>query len=121
MDAILTGDGATRAADEALCLVIGRDLTETYPGYAWDVGCNHEAGVVAVRLATPEIGGMAQPGFMLHISTVVGPDGQKKVRQAGGEILERWRLQRERAQSDWVERAQENGLDKTNMVLKSKF
>lgn len=121
MEAILTGDGATRAADEALCLVVGRDLTETYPEYAWDVGANHEAGVIAIRLAVPMQGGMAQPGFLMHISTVVGPDGQKKVRLAGGEILERWRLQRERAQQDWIERATENGLDKTNMVLKSKF
>jgi hypothetical protein len=120
MEAILTGEGATRAADEALCLVIGRDLTETYPGYAWDVGCNHEAGVVAVRLAVPQVGGMAQPGFLLHIATVVGPDGQRKVRAAGGEILERYRLQRECAQDDWLQRAEANGLDKTNMIVKSK-
>lgn len=121
METILTGSGATRAADEALCLVIGRDLTETYPGYGWDVGANHEAGVIAIKLAVPTLGGMAQPGFLVHISTAVGPGGQKKVREAGGEILERWRLQRDQAPRDWVQRAQENGLDKGNMVLKSRY
>ena len=109
MDAWLTGHGRTRAADKALCIVVGEDLTRAYPGYAWDVGCDHEAGTVAVRLAVPVEGGMAQPGFLLHISSVVGPDGQHKVRRAGGEVLERWKLRRERAPHDWLEQAREIG------------
>lgn len=120
MEALLTGSGATRAADEALCLVIGRDLTETYPGYAWDVGCNHEAGVLAIQLAVPTTHGMARPGFLMHIATAVGSDGQKKVRAAGGELLERWKLRRGAAQADWVQRAQENGLDMGGVIEKSR-
>jgi hypothetical protein len=121
MEAMLTGEGATRAADEALCIIVGRDLTETFPGYAWDVGVNHEAGVLSIRLSIPVFGGMAQPGFLMHIATAVGPGGQKKVRDAGGEVLERYRLRRDRAAPDWVEHANQNGLDRANMVLKSKF
>ena len=120
-EAILTGDGPTRMADEALCLVVGRDLTESFPGYAWDVGCNHEAGVISIRLAVPMVGGASQPGFLLHISTVVGSNGQKKVRDAAGEVLERWRLRRSAAKGDWLEEALNNGLDKDSMVLKSRF
>jgi hypothetical protein len=121
MEAFLTGGGPTQQADEALCLVIGHDLTETYPGYAWDVGCNHEAGVITIRLAVPVTGGMCQPGFLMHISTVVGPGGQKKVLAAGGEILERWNLRTDHAPHDWVDRAIDNTLDRSNMVLKSKY
>src|ERR1700685_276368 len=93
-DAILTGYGATRAADEALCIIVGRDLTETFPGYFWNVGVNHEAGVLAISLDLPGEGASTTRGMLLHISTAVGPDGQKKVRAAGGELLERWGLPR---------------------------
>jgi len=121
MDAILTGSGDMRAADMRLCVAIGEDLTRNFPGYAWDVGVDHEAGVLSIRLAVPVAGGMAQPGFLMHIRTAISADGQKKVRAAGGEVLERWRLRRDRAAADWAEHAQANGLDRANMVLKSRF
>lgn len=120
MDAILTGSGEFRARDEALCVAIGQDLTSAFEGYAWDVGADHEAGVVCIRLAVPMVGGAAQPGFLLHISTVIGPDGRKKVHRAAGEVLERWRLRRDRAPRDWMEEARENGLITDAMILKSR-
>ena len=119
-EAIVTGEGATQAADEALCIVVGRDLMDAFPGYAWDVGCNHEAGVLSIRLSVSVVGGMAQPGFLMHISNVVGPGGQKKVRNAAGEVLERWKLRRGAAKADWMEEALSNGLDTGNAVLKSR-
>lgn len=121
MEAMLHGSGAMRAADEALCIVIGQDLTAAYPGYAWDVGVDHEAGVLNIRLSVPVVGGMAQPGFLMHVATAIGSNGQKKIRAAGGEILERWRLRRDRASRDWLDEAHQNGLDRSNMVLKSKY
>lgn len=120
MEAYLTGEGPTRDADEALCLVVGRDLTEQFPGYAWNVGCDHNAGVIAIRLAVPQFGGMASPGFLMYISTAIGPNGRDKVRAAGGELLERWRMSREKAPDDWVRRAEDNGLDRSHMIEKSK-
>jgi hypothetical protein len=118
--AILTGEGATRAADEALCIVIGRDLTETFPGYFWNVGVNHESGVIAISLAMPGEAGNTTKGFLMYISTAVGPGGQKKTRQAGGELLERWGLPRGRAPEDVIERALEHGLDRGGEILKSR-
>lgn len=120
-DAILTGSGATRAADEALCLIVGTDLTETYPGYAWNVGCNHEAGTIAISLDVPGQISNTTKGFLMHIATAVGPGGQKKVRAAGGELLERWGLPRGRAPGDAVERALEHGLDRGGEILKSRY
>lgn len=121
---ISESDGEHERAEAALCIAVGEDLMQVYPGYAWNVGFTHQSGVVTIKLVVPlsvRPGGMTgEPGFMLYASTVVGPGGQAKVRAAGGELLERWRLPRQNAPTDWVEAAWENGLDRTNMITKSK-
>lgn len=116
-------DDEISRAEAALCIAIGEDLMRRYPGYVWDVGFTHASGVVTVKLTVPlsvRPGGQGEPGFLIHAATCVGPGGQSKVHAAGGEILERWRLPREKAPADWVEMAWENGLDRTNMITKSK-
>lgn len=118
-----TDDAEIARAEAALCIAIGEDLMRTYPGYIWDVGFTHASGVVTIKLTVPlsvRPGGTGEPGFLIHAETAVGPGGQRKVRAAGGELLERWRLPRQRAPGDWVEQAWENGLDKTNMITRSK-
>jgi len=119
-DSILTGEGPTRMADQDVCIAVGEDLTQTYTGYFWNVGCNHEAGVVAISLAIPGDNGNTTRGFLLHLSTIMGPGGQKKVRAAGGELLERWGLPRGRAPQDVIERALEHGMDRGGEILKSR-
>lgn len=120
-EAILTGSGENRMADQDICIAVGEDLTQTYPGYFWNVGCNHEAGTVTVALAIPGEAGNTTKGFLLHLSSIVGPDGQKKVRAAGGELLERWGLPRGRAPDDTIERALEHGLDRGGEIKKSRY
>lgn len=120
-ESYLTGSGETRMADEALCILVGRDLTENFPGYYWNIGANSDAGTIAISLAIPGDNANTTRGFLMHIRSVVGPDGQKKVRAAGGELLERWGLPRHRAPEDVIERALQHGLDMTNMVKKSRF
>lgn len=119
-DSILTGYGETRMADQDVCIAVGQDLTQTYPGYFWNVGCDHFAGVVNVSLAIPGESGNTTKGFLLHLSSILGPGGQKKVRVAGGELLERWGLPRGRAPHDTIERALEHGLDRGGEIVKSR-
>ena len=122
MEAGLTVDpGQFAMADQDVCIAMGEALTQAYPGYVWNVGCNHQGGVATVSLVIPSVCGNQAKGFMIHLSTVLGPGGYKKVLAAGGEVLERWNLSRERAPRDFVQRANENGLDQSNMVLKSKW
>ena len=122
MDAVITGHGPRQMADEDICRAIGEDLTQTYPGYLWQVGCNHDAGVATILLIVPTAPRAYQTkGFMIHLNTVVGPGGSKKVRDAGGEILERWGLPRGRAPSDYMARAGANGLDTANSITKSRY
>lgn len=120
-ESYLTGSGETRMADQDICIAVGEDLTATYPGYFWNVGANSEAGTVVVSLAIPGDNANTTRGFLLHISSLMGPDGQKKVRAAGGELLERWGLPRGRAPDDVIERALEHGLDRGGEVLKSRY
>ena len=115
MEALVSGDNM---ADEDLCIAIGEDLTATYPGYPWMVGVN--AGSVHIDLAVEKPLGLERYGYRLNVSTVQGPGGQKRVREAGGELLERFDLPRGRAPEDLQLRAIENGLDISNARNKSR-
>lgn len=110
MDAMLTGSGETRMADEDLCVAIGEDLTAHYPGYPWFVGCDHAAGSVHIDLLVDKPIGFERYGFLLYISTVLGAGGQKAVLRAGGELLERFGLRRGPASPDTAQIVREHGL-----------
>jgi hypothetical protein len=120
MDAILTGSGTNRMADQDVCIAVGEDLTRQYPGYLWMVGCNHEAGTIQIDLQCDKPIGMERYGYMLHLSTVLGAGGQKAVMRAGGELLERFGLRRGIAHEDTPEIARAHGLDVSNNKNKSK-
>lgn len=97
--------------DRDVCLAVSEDLCAVYPGYPWAIGCDHEAGTVAIDLAVEKPPMFRNFAYLLHLSTIMGPGGQKRVRAAGGELLERFGLRRGSAQADVHERAAENGLD----------
>jgi hypothetical protein len=120
MDAMVTGYGETRMADQDLCIAVGEDLTKNYPGYYWMVGANHEAGTIQIDLQVPKPVGLENYGYLLYISTVIGPGGQKAVMRAGGELLERFGLRRLSAHVETDEIAAEHGLDTSNNKNKSK-
>lgn len=98
-------------ADEDVCRAVGEDLTDVYPGHPWAVGCDHQAGTVVIDLAVDKPPQLRTFAYMLHLSTILGPGGQKRVRQAGGELLERYGLPRARATDNSRAYARENGLD----------
>jgi hypothetical protein len=86
----------------------------------WYVGCDHGAGTICIDLGVPKPIGLQGWAYMLFITTVLGPGGQKRVMQAGGEILERYGLRRTFAHSDTADIAAEHGLDRSNNKNKSK-
>jgi hypothetical protein len=120
MEAYSQGQGENAMADQDLCQAIGEDLTRAYPGYIWAVGCDHNAGTVCIDLAVTKPLGLENWAYMLFISTVIGPGGQKRVMRAGGELLERYGLRRTFAHVDTSEIAREHGLDRDNNKNKSK-
>jgi hypothetical protein len=110
MSAEITGSGPTRMQDEDVCIAVGEDLTRAYPGYLWMVGCNHEAGTLHIDLQVPKPIGMEAYGYLLYISSVLGPGGQKIVMRAGGELLERFGLRRGSAAQETNHIAADHGL-----------
>ena len=118
MDAILTGHGENRMADQDICIAVGEDLTRHYPGYFWMVGVQH--GSVHIDLQVEKPIGMECYGYRLNVSTVLGAGGQKAVMRAGGELLERFGLRRGSAHEDTNEIARANGLNTDNNKNKSK-
>lgn len=111
--------GLKKAADIAVCDRVHRILQSTYPGHPWSVGCNHESGHVVIALRYPELSNFPW-NYMLRISTVDGPDGDHRVRLAGGEWLERWGLARGARNPNTMQYAKQNGLDVTGAIWKSK-
>lgn len=122
MDALLGQSGDTEFAmqDQDLCIAIGEDLTQFFPGYLWMVGVDHKAGSVVIDLQAPKPPHLQNYAYRLNITSVFGPGGQKKVRNAGGELLERFGLRRTWAHPDTDEIAREHGLDISNNKDKSK-
>ena len=83
-------------------------LTKHYPNYAWGVNVNSETGMVQVRNLTLS----GEWGFNLHLSKVVNDVDLKLVRDAGGEILERFKVRRGIANENEID-----GLKKNFMGL----
>lgn len=109
-DAFLTGYGDRLADDQAACKLVGEFLARFYPGIDWMVGVDHEAGTVAIDIMCDKPIGMERYGYLLHLSSIMGPDGQRKVRNAGGELMERFGIRRDRPGAEWRMTAREHGL-----------
>lgn len=119
-DAILTGYGARILDDQRVCVLVGEFLTREYPGIEWMVGADHEAGTIQIDIMCAKPLGMERFGYLLHLSSIMGPDGQRKVRNAGGELLERFGIRRDRPSAEWRTQAAEHGLDVGGAIVKSR-
>lgn len=123
MSAALVNDGAhpeNAMADQDVCIAVGEDLTRAYPGYLWMVGVSHISGVLKIDLQVPKPPHLRNYGYQLNITTVLGAGGQKRVREAGGELLERFGLRRGTAHEDTPLIAAEHGLITDGHKNKSK-
>ena len=88
----LSGDSPQVAA---LDFNMARDMAEAlhaaYPGHLWAVTCDGEKGIATVR--NMYLSG--NWGFVLKLKEIsTASDWKKKVVMAGGELLERYRLNR---------------------------
>lgn len=121
MEAYTDIDGHTErdAADIIVCHQVNEILQKHYPGHLWSVGCNHEAGTVHIELPYATRVKTRFPfGFLLYISSLKSAsEMEKKVMRAGGELLERFKLERGRATKFSAMLAKENGLN-TDGALK---
>jgi len=113
-------DAPTAMADEDVCRAVGQDLERHYPGHFWAVGCDHAAGTVAIDLPYEKPPHLRNYGYLLHLSTLMGPGGQLAAMRAGGELLERFGLVRGPATPESAMLARENGLDADAAIGKSR-
>lgn len=83
-------------------------LTKEYPGYQWLVNVDVIGGVAQIALPFETKAGHVSPwAWVIHLRTYT----DEKVKLAGGELLERWKLSRTRAASDTYTLAKSNGID----------
>jgi hypothetical protein len=88
-------DTERTAADMALAKQVAEGLLKHYPGYLWAV--NVRDGVISVK----NLNLSGTWGFIIKLGTVFSyTDLEKRVRTAGGEILERYRVSRERMSAE---------------------
>lgn len=109
--------GPTAAADMIVCEKAMRVLQAAFPNHPWLIGADHGAGTVHIRLQYQGHNVTNSGyGFLLHMSSIMGADCEKKLRTAAGEILERFKLARDGATEQSAARALQNGLDLSCMV-----
>jgi hypothetical protein len=84
-------------ANKTLCRIVGEKLAEVYPGRPWGVDAQIESGIVKICVQ-----GFPQWPFVLHVATLKGDPTLKSVVRAGGELLERFKMSREKFSiADW--------------------
>lgn len=119
-DIHVEAEGDTAIADVDMCIAVGEDLTQHYPGHPWQVGCNHESGMVTITLGYPggqtKGGDQFQWGYCLHLSDLMSSGAQKRVMRAGGELLERFGVARRAGDANAIVDAMAHGLDRSGAV-----
>lgn len=94
---LFNAHGQADAANEALCKLIGRKLSEVYPGHPWGVMAEVEHGIVKIALQ-----GFTQWPVVIKISTLKGDPSLKSVVKYAGELLERLKMPRKGfSMADW--------------------
>lgn len=98
---LLTGEGhAGPTARELLLAKQSFDvLDRSYPGHLWGISVNERQGIADIR----NFGLSGQWGYRLKLSDhYTASDWDKQVQRAGGEILERYRVARKRADDEAI-------------------
>ncbi len=96
-----SSDDAVRAVEaDRLCRKIGSVLQRSYPNRRWRVDVSLVGGVA--RILCPSIS--ERHGYTIHIHNKTVDQIETATRQAGGQILEMFRLSRERGAQGGEER-----------------
>lgn len=105
--------GESQAADISLCSQVSEILNKHYLNHPWLIGCNHETGVFSIKLLYPNhVGMIGNYGVLLHLRKSAANHDvlQKNVMRAGGELLERWGMDRGKADNLSYEKAKNGKL-----------
>jgi hypothetical protein len=70
--------------------IIGHYLAKTYPGYEWYIDADARGGIVTI--SSTELSG--KYGFIMKLQDVLDDPSMRRVRDAGGEYLERFHQSR---------------------------
>jgi hypothetical protein len=93
----LSEDGTFDAANDALCTLVGGKLEKEYPGRPWAVHAQIESGIVKIAVQ-----GFQQWPYVIHVNSLKGDPSLRKVVEAGGQLLERFQMGREKfSMADW--------------------
>ncbi|MDP1931914.1 MAG: hypothetical protein Q8L60_10695 [Gammaproteobacteria bacterium] len=96
MSGLITFDNTAQAADamkaDLLCKSIGATLRKHYPNRSWYVDVSISGGVA--KILCPQIS--MRHGYSVHIHNKTNDQIEKAVVMAGGQILEMFKLSRER-------------------------
>ena len=85
-------DAAVQAKELELAGAIMRTVLAIYPGYVWGVLVDFKGGIATLKL--PYLM-RASHCYCVHLDKIsTWPEMQKVMRKAGGELLERFRLDR---------------------------
>lgn len=76
-------------ANETLCELVGDRLKNYYPGHPWGVKSELEHGIIKICLK-----GFEQWSYVIHAHRLKGDPAMKAVRDAAGEMLERFGMPR---------------------------
>lgn len=106
---------ALAPADMEVAAAMYHALDAEYPGHQWLTSASHETGMAHVKLLyLDKLGKNGVWGFNLHLNTLKSDPTLKSVVRAGGELLERYGLRRDRPANDETRlRSLEHGLELT--------
>lgn len=94
MQGIVTDEPVGALNDILMAKGMAEDLHAAYPGHLWAVSCNGKTGMADVR----NMALSGNYGFRIKLhQTYSASEFKAKVLRAGGEILERYRLTRGKA------------------------
>lgn len=85
------GDTSKIPAEVTICKAIGRVLMAHYPGHPWHVEVMADQGIAKITI--PPLLGINW-GYILHLDKLDTDVGMKSVIEAGGHILERFKIPR---------------------------
>lgn len=121
MELVLEADGygANKIKDLAEGKKILDVLEKYYPGHDWFVNCCHQAGTATVQLmyeGRDKSTRIWKYGFVLHLNKLDGGNIDKKVCNAGGEVLERYNMARGAVNENSIIDFFKHGVDAGSMV-----
>ena len=87
--------------ENQICSSVGSTIENLYPGWKWWVECNLQSGCVSVRNLSLN----GEYGFTIPLPKLLNEtDGDKILMRAGGEILERYSMDRANADHSNIQR-----------------